>query len=79
MTAITIKVSPAEARTLRAQARASNRTVSAYLRTVVFPARAPRPRKRVIKNHPVSGLPFDATPGPAVSFDEVKAALADFP
>jgi hypothetical protein len=79
MVAITFKLSPAEARALRAQARAAQRTVSAHLRAVVFPEPAPRRRKRIIKRHPVSGALVDVTPGPFVSLEEIKAALADFP
>lgn len=79
MVAITFKVSPAEARILRAQARAAQRTVSAHLRAVVFPEPTTRRRKRLVKRHPVSGALFDATPGPAVSLEEIKASLADFP
>ncbi len=36
-------------------------------------------RKLVVRKHPVSGLPYDATPGPVVSQTEIDAALADFP
>ena len=79
MVAITFKVSPTEAQQLRAEARAAKRTVSAHLRAVVFPPPAVRRRKRIIKRHPVSGLLYDATPGPPVSLDDIKAALADFP
>lgn len=80
MVAITFKLSPAEARALRAQARAARRTVSAHLRAVVFPTSLePRPRKRLVKRHPVSGLLYDATPGPAVSQAQIDAALAEFP
>ena len=80
MVAITFKLSPAEARALRAPARAARRTVSAHLRAVVFPASAePRRRKRITKRHPVSGLLYDATPGPDVSQEQIDAALADFP
>ena len=78
---ITFKVSPEEARVLRARARAEKRTISAHIRANVFPEKPARARKRVIKKHPVSGLLYDATDegGRVVSLDEIKAALADFP
>ena len=46
-----------------------------------MPEKPARLRKRIIKKHPVSGLRYDATDegGPAVSQEEIKAALADFP
>lgn len=80
MPTITFKVTPAEARELRARARAERATLSAYVRAKALPEE-PRPRKGklVIKRHPVSGLLYDATPGPMVSQAEIDAALADFP
>lgn len=77
MPVLSFKVSPAEARTIRARAKARKKTVSAYLREQALP-----PRKRVkltVRRHPVSGLIYDATPGLMVTEEEIRAALADFP
>jgi predicted transcriptional regulator len=81
MVAITFKVSPDEARQLRRAAQAAKRSVSAHIRAAVFPPPRPRRRKRIIKKHPVSGLPYDATDegGPVVTLEQIKEALADFP
>jgi len=81
MVAITCKVSPEEARAIRAAARASHKNVSAFIRSKVIETPAKRPRRRIIKIHPVSGLPCDATDEGArtVTLKEIKAALADFP
>jgi hypothetical protein len=81
MVAITFKVSPEEARKIRAAARAAHRTVSAHIRAALLPlAPAPRPRL-VLRYHPVSGLPYNAGGKnlPTVSLTDIKAALADFP
>ena len=81
MPILTFKVSPEEARTIRARARAARAaSVSAYLRKQAL-GEPPSPRrgKRIIKKHPVSGLLYDATPGPVVSAEAIRAALADFP
>jgi hypothetical protein len=79
MPTITFKVTPAEARELRARARAERATVSAYVRSKALPEIAATPRKLVLKRHPVSGLLYNAAPGPMVSQAEIDAALADFP
>jgi hypothetical protein len=81
MVAITFKVSPEEARAIRAAARASHKNVSAFIRSKVVPAPTRRRGRRLIKKHPVSGLPYDATEegGRTVTLEEIKAALADFP
>ena len=81
MVAITFKVSPDEARAIRAAARAHHKNVSAFIRSKVIKAPAKVHRKRIIKRHPVSGLPYDATDegGRTVTLEEIKAALADFP
>jgi hypothetical protein len=81
MVAITFKVSPEEARAIRAAARAARKNVSAFLRSRVIDTPPPRRRQRIIKRHPVSGLPYDATDegGRTIPRDEIKAALADFP
>jgi hypothetical protein len=79
MPTLTFKVTPSEARDIRARARAERTTLSAYLRTKALPETAPEKRKLVIKRHPVSGLPYNAAPGPMVTQAEIDAALADFP
>jgi len=81
MPAITFKVSPAEARQIRAKARAEKRTVSAFVRSRVLGAPPARRRKLIIKKHPVSGLPYDAggEGEPMVTREQIAAALADFP
>ena len=78
MPTITFKVSPAEARALRASAHAAKTTLSAYLRHQTLPA-APAKRRIVLKKHPVSGLTYDASPGPIVTQAQIDAALADYP
>jgi len=81
MPTLTFKVSPEEARTIRAKARAAKSSVSAFLRSRVLDAKRAKVRRRVIKRHPVSGLLYDATNegGPSVTHEQIKAALADFP
>lgn len=79
MPTLTFKVSPAEARRIRAKARAEKCTLSAFLRTRVLETNPVRRRKIIIKKHPVSGLRYDATPGQAVTQAEIDACLADFP
>jgi hypothetical protein len=79
MPVLSFKVSAAEARAIRARARARNRTVSAYLREQALPEKK-GPRKRpLLKSHVVSGLTVDATPGPVVTEEEIRASLVDLP
>jgi hypothetical protein len=78
MPVLSFKVSAADARAIRARAKARKKTVSAYLREQALVEKKPRRRLRLIK-HPVSGLTCDATPGPMVTEEEIRAALADFP
>ena len=81
MPTLTFKVSPADARAIRAKARAEKATVSAFLRTRVLEEKAARRPKLVIKNHPVSGLPYNAAGRglPLVTHAQIKEMLADFP
>lgn len=81
MPTLTFKVTPAEARAIRARARAEKATVSAFLRTRVLEPEPPRPPKQVIKKHPVSGLPYNAAGRglPLVTHVQIKELLADFP
>ncbi len=79
MPVITFKVSSAEARTIRAKARAAKAaSVSAYLREAALGADAKIP-ELVRRKHPVSGLPYNAAAGRVVSDEEIRSALADFP
>jgi hypothetical protein len=81
MPVLTFKVSEPEARVIRAKARAARSSLSAYLRRAAL-GRPPdnRPVKVVRRRHPVSGLIYNAAaPGRAVTDDEIRAALADFP
>lgn len=79
MPTLTFKVSPAEARKIRAQARKQKATVSAYLRKLALPEDALPERTIIMKIHPVSGLPYNAAPGRPVTQAEIDAALVDFP
>jgi hypothetical protein len=82
MPTLTFKVSEAEARTIRARARAAKANVSAFLRISALGAPvAKRPRKLAMRKHPISGLPYDASGAklPVVTNEEVRALLADFP
>ena len=78
MPTMSFKVSAADARAIKARAKARHKTVSDYLRDQALSRRkaATRPVRR---RHPVSGLACDATDGPAVTVEEIHAALADFP
>ena len=81
MVAITFKVSREEARAIREAARADRKNVSAFIRSKLLEVPAKKPRARIIKKHPISGLPYDATDegGRTVTLEEIKAALEDFP
>lgn len=81
MPTLSFKVTAAEARAIRARARAANGTVSTYLRAAALPPPAQRaPVKLVMKRHPVSGALYVASPvGPKVTAEEIREALADFP
>jgi hypothetical protein len=79
MPTLTFKVSPEEARAIRAKARAEKRTLSAFLRARVLEKKPGHPRKLIVRKHPMSGLSYDATPGPPVSQAEIDACLMDYP
>lgn len=81
MVAITFKVSPEEARKIRAAARSAHRTVSAHIRSALLPPAPARRPRLALRKHPVSGLPYNATGNnlPNVSLADIKTALADFP
>jgi len=79
MPILTFKVTAAEARTIRAKARAAKaKSVSSFLRESVL-GEKPGPAKVIRRIHPVSGLPYNAAPGRVVTDEEIRAALADFP
>lgn len=79
MPVLTFKVTDGEARIIRARAHSAKaKSLSAFLRKSVL-QESPARRKVVTKTHPVSGLPYDASPGPQVTDEEIRAALADFP
>lgn len=79
MPTLTFKVSIEEDRRIRARAKANAKSVSEYLRRAALPAQKKSRRKLVLKKHRVSGMLYDATPGPPVTQASIDAALADFP
>jgi hypothetical protein len=80
MPILSFKVDPQSASQIRAKARAAKSSVSAYLRKAALGDGATTPAKIVRKNHPVSGLPCNASSSTKpVSEEEIRAALADFP
>jgi hypothetical protein len=79
MPTLTFKVTAAEARAIRARARAGNGSVSTYLRQCALPRPARKPRLS-LRRHPVSGCLYNAgDTGPAVTEEQIKSALAEFP
>ena len=78
MPVMSFKVSAADARSIRARARARRQTLSAYLRAQALPP-ARSGSKPLVKIHPASGLAYDAAPGTEVTIEEIDAALAEFP
>ena len=78
MPTLTFKVSAEEQRQIRALAKSRAKSVSEYLRRAALPVKE-KPCRRILKKHPVSGLLYDATPGPPVTQAQIDAALADFP
>jgi hypothetical protein len=80
MPVLSFKVDSQSASQIRANARAAKSSVSAYLRKAALGDGVMRPAKIIRKNHPVSGLPFNASSfDRTVSEAEIRAALADFP
>ena len=80
MPVLSFKVDSQSASQIRARARAAKSSVSAYLRKAALGDGAMKSAKIIRKNHPVSGLPFNASPfDRTVSETEIRAALADFP
>lgn len=80
MPVLSFKVDPRAAERIRANARAARSSVSAYLRKVALGEHAGKPVRIVRRNHPVSGLPYNAAvDGRLVTDEEIRAALADFP
>jgi hypothetical protein len=78
MPVLSFKVSAADARAIRARARARKKTVSAFLRDQALGERTSRSRPRE-GTHPASGLTYDRTVGRKVTEEEIRAVLADFP
>jgi hypothetical protein len=80
MPVLSFKVDPYSAERIRANARAAKSSVSAYLRKAALGEDERKPAKIVRRNHPVSGLPYNAAgSGRLVTDEEIRAALADFP
>ena len=80
MPVLSFKVDPQSASQIRAKARAAKTSVSAYLRKAALGGDAMKRAKIVRKNHPISGLPFNASSTDMlVSETEIRAALSDFP
>jgi hypothetical protein len=77
MPTLTFKVSPEEARAIRARARQEKISLSAFLRSQLLEKKTRR--RIVLKRHPVSGVLMDASPGAKVTQAQIDAALADFP
>jgi len=63
---------------LRRAAHAKRMSVSSYLRASALPEE-PKPQKRIYIKSPISGAIVDATPGPTITLEMVKEALADYP
>ena len=80
MPTITFKVSVQEARKIRARAKAEKSpSVSDFLRKVALNEKPSPRQRRVMMKDPLTSFMVDVTPGPMVTAEEVKAALADFP
>jgi hypothetical protein len=79
MPTLTFKVSVAEARAIRARARAGKGSVSTYLRQCALPRPERKPRL-ALRRHPLSGCLYNAADtGPMVTEEQIKAALGEFP
>ena len=80
MPVLSFKLDLYSAERIRANARAAKSSVSAYLRKAALGEDERKPAKIVRRNHPVSGLPYNAAgSGRLVTDEEIRAALADFP
>ena len=80
MPVLTFKVSDLEARIIRAKARARRTSLSAYLRRAALEQNGEAgPATIIRRRHPESGLSYNAKRGRAVTAEEIRAALADFP
>jgi hypothetical protein len=79
MPTLTFKVTAAEARMIRARARAEKGSVSTYLRQCALPRPTRKPRL-LLRRHPLSGCLYNAADtGPEVTEEQIKAVLAEFP
>lgn len=80
MPVLSFTVDPKSAKRIRAKARATSPSLSAYLRKAALGETDAGPVKITRGKHPVSGLPYNAARQAALVTDEqVFAALADFP
>jgi hypothetical protein len=81
MPTLSFKVTTEQARSIRERARAQRSSVSHYLRKSALGETTARRHDVVIKEHPVSGLPYDAGGScqTVVTRDQIRALLADFP
>jgi hypothetical protein len=79
MATITFKATEAEAAAIRTAARKNHVSVSAYIRKATAPAMPAAGKFKKFALHPISGLPYDPTPGPLITREQVAAAMEDFP
>ncbi|PAW79676.1 MAG: hypothetical protein B9S27_07015 [Opitutia bacterium Tous-C8FEB] len=79
MPSVTVKLSEAESRKIRAAARSARRSVSAHIRAVLFPEK-PAGRVRLVRDPETGLLIFKSPPNtPPITSEDVHNALADFP
>jgi hypothetical protein len=80
MPTIAFKVTDPEKRELRSSARMKNLTVSAFIRSAVFPSKEPPKRPRIVQDK-LTGLPVvRARPGaPKITSEDVREIMANFP
>ncbi len=80
MPVLSFSVDPKSAKRIRAKARATSPSLSAYLRKAALGETDAGPVKITRGKHPVSGLPYNAArQASLVSDEQIFAALADFP
>jgi len=78
MPTASFKLTQQQMRRLRRHAHAKRMSVSSYRRASALPEE-PKPQKRIYIKNPISGAIVDATPGPTITLEMVKEALADYP
>ena len=79
MITASFKITPEQMDALRGYAHKKRMSISDYLRAVVFPKKKTAHPKIIMKRHPVSGLWYNAAPGPTMTTEQVKEMLEDFP